>query len=74
MSQVHDVDFILINDAGFYLHKSNRGSTDKLENARTYKTYQGAGRRCEGTSFKYILVEEARTEVAMAIEEAEGEL
>jgi len=54
-----DTDFVLINKANRYLHKDNKSTTDSLNSAKTYKTYQGAGKRCEGTNFKYIRVDEA---------------
>lgn len=55
---VHSEDFVLVNDVGRYLHKNNKGSTDTLTQAKTYKTYQGAGKRCEGTNYKYVRVDE----------------
>jgi hypothetical protein len=58
MTQPHSTDFVLINDNNRFLHKDNRTSTDNLRNARTYKTWQRANRRAEGTSYKYIRVDE----------------
>jgi len=55
---IYNEDFVLINDNNRFLHKDNKTSTDNLRNARTYKTWQGANKRAEGTNYKYILVEE----------------
>lgn len=63
-----NTDFVLINDNGRYLHKSGKGSTDNLNHARAYKTYRAADRRCVGTNWKYIRVDEIEGGDTMTLE------